>query len=73
MCFIHAITDFENTRNILKRQWLNGHISVYTKNFRHLYKLVQLCKTLKTQKVTSVTSYVWILKSSSRQDHTMVS
>jgi len=28
MCFIHAITDFENTRNILKRQWLNGCSSV---------------------------------------------
>jgi hypothetical protein len=30
-------------------------------------------KTLESQKVTSVTSYVWILKSSSHQDHTMVS
>lgn len=48
-------------------------ISVYTKIFYGLYKLVQRCTTLKSQKVTSVTSYVWILKSSSHRDHAMVS
>jgi len=39
----------------------------------HLYKLVQCCTTLKSQKVIILTSYVLILKSSSHWDHVMVS